>query len=104
MNSTYWFLETEIFIVVHNILKTVNQWDFALFVVMLKFLHIQKNSLPLYFLIALAKELLVSILKFMHISNLETIKNCLPTTSFTKIDIKLCNFKFLSLIVVTTDY
>ena len=35
---------------------------------------------------ALPKELFTLILKILQITNLETIKNCLPTSSFTKID------------------
>ena len=50
----------------------------------------QKNPFTWYYcvLIALAKKLLTLILKFIQISNSETIKNCLQTGSFTKIDNK----------------
>ena len=44
-----------------------------------------KKRVQVFFLIALAKELLTLMLKFIQISNLETKKNCLPTVCFTDI-------------------
>ena len=44
-----------------------------------------KKHVQVFFLIALAKELLTLMLKFIQFSNLETKKNGLPTVCFTDI-------------------